>query len=142
LPEDQDEHRGATGRLTSTNLITQGSRLHGSSRLYNHRAQGCEGELGIAAVSSAETLDIAGVPAEHIYITQGLLAVREHSYTIQGSLAVRERIYTTQGSLAVRKHIYTTQGSLAAREHTLTITGLIAARENLSTQHSPAGLPW
>jgi hypothetical protein len=129
LPEDQDEHRGATGRLTSTNLITQGSRLHGSSRLYNHRAQGCEGELGIAAVSSAETLDIAGVPAEHIYTTQGSLAVREHSYTTQGSLAVRERIYTTQGSLA-------------AREHTLTIAGLIAARENLSTQHSPAGLPW
>jgi hypothetical protein len=37
-------------------LITQGSRLHGSSRLYNHRAQGCEGELGVAAVSCGEQL--------------------------------------------------------------------------------------
>jgi hypothetical protein len=32
-------------------LITQGSRLHRSSRLYNHRAQGCKGELSVAAVS-------------------------------------------------------------------------------------------
>jgi hypothetical protein len=37
-------------------LITQGSGLHGSSRLYNHRAQGCEGELGVAAVSCGEQL--------------------------------------------------------------------------------------
>jgi hypothetical protein len=37
-------------------LITQGSRLHRSSRLYNHRAQGCEGELAVAAVSCGEQL--------------------------------------------------------------------------------------
>jgi hypothetical protein len=42
-PEDQDEDRGSTGRLTSANLITQGSRLHGSSRLYNTGLIGCEG---------------------------------------------------------------------------------------------------
>jgi hypothetical protein len=79
------------------------------------------GELGIAAVSCgsplvsqcppAEALDVAEVPAEHIYTTQGSLAVREHTYTTQGSLAVREHICTTQGSLAVREHTYTTQGS-------------------------------
>jgi hypothetical protein len=138
-PEDQDEDRGAAGRLTSTYLITQGSRLHGSSKLYNHRAQGCEGELGVAAVSCGSTLVSQCPPAEALDVAE---VPAEHTHTTQGSLAVRERIYTTQGSLAVREHIYTTQGSLAVREHTLTIAGLITARENLLTQHSPAGLPW
>jgi hypothetical protein len=70
------------GRLTSANLITQGSRLHGSSRLYNHRAQGCEGELGVADVPAealgvadapAETLDVADAPAEDFFTITGLM---------------------------------------------------------------------
>jgi hypothetical protein len=85
------------------------------STLIQHRAQGREGELGVAAVSCgsplvsqrppAEALDVAKVPAEHIC--------------------------TTQGSLAVRERIYTTQGSLAGRKRTLTITGLMGCEGEL-----------
>jgi hypothetical protein len=47
-------------------LITQGSRLHGSSKLYNHRAQGCEGELVDAAVSCGVQFVTQRPPAESL----------------------------------------------------------------------------
>jgi hypothetical protein len=62
-PEDQARTAAPQVAETSTNLITQGSRLHGSSKLYNHRAQGCEGELGVAAVSCGAHFSNAGLIA-------------------------------------------------------------------------------
>jgi hypothetical protein len=44
--------------------------------------------------SPAEVFGNAGVPAEHIYTTQGSLAVREHTLTIAGLIAARENLLT------------------------------------------------
>ena len=62
------------------------------------------GELGVAAVSCgsplvsqrppAEALDDAEVPAEHIYTTQGSLAVRERTLTNAGLITARENLLT------------------------------------------------
>jgi hypothetical protein len=44
--------------------------------------------------SPTEALDVADVPAEHIYTTQSLLAAREHTLTITGLITARENLLT------------------------------------------------
>lgn len=75
----------------------------------------------------AEALDVAKVPAEHIYTTQGSLAVRERTYTTQGSLAVRERTLTMQGSSLRGKLDYSTRG--LSREELL-VTQILSCEEH------------
>jgi hypothetical protein len=78
--------------------------------------------------SPVEAHDVAGVPAEHIFTTQGSLLRGSTFLQSQGSWAVREHIFTTTGLMGCGgAHLYNT-GLMGCGGAHLYNTGLIGCK--------------